>query len=154
MQPEAFKPQGGSGVTIVSMGAPPKRMAPVGAARSAPLPMDPASRGAAISSTKEIPRGAKEVKMAGTNGETSPAAAPQEMRRQAAFQPQVAPLGGLQPALAQPKPFLPSVAPRGETVYRVSLRGRTADGAEWVSTYDAVFPIGTQAGAPEAQLLS
>lgn len=157
MKADAFKPQGSMRpATLVSMGAPPgpTRMSPLGPQQhGSPLPLDPNSRGAAISSNKEVPRNATQVRIAGPMssplmGAPQGGASAAEPRK-AAFQPQSGQL------VLSGVPVPSASAPRAETVYRVSLRGRSPDGAEWVANYDAVFPgSGVQVGAAEVQPLT
>lgn len=171
MQQDAFKPQGKQlgvidvGNPLMNQGAPRRqvtipqapsmgRMPQVQQQQQAPLPMDPAVRGAAISSERTVPRGAQEVRMAGPA--SPPLAQTNFDRAGASFQPsapaavlptqdQVAPAPA--PVMGQaPRPFLqrPQFQQRGSTIFRVTMRGIGPDGAEYASVYDAEFPAGTQ----------
>ncbi len=153
MQKDAFKPApggreisvvGGNGPLMGQQGVMPRRMVPMpqqGAAPPVPLPMDPATWGAAISSKREVPRGATEVHIAGTNPQASAsppmpsASAPVQLPAQ----------GGLPVVqVAQPRPFLQRPMPKVSDVFRVSLSGTAPDGSTWSAHYDAEFPIGIQ----------
>jgi hypothetical protein len=134
--------QGNMSNRMVPMSQPGRPLAPA----MASLPTDPA-RGAGNPSAKTVPRGAQEVRLAGM---LTPPLDGGPVDRGASFQPsqpaQVAPQAELAaaPAIAQaPRPFLQRQPP-GETVFRVTMRGRMADGAEYASVYDAVMPLGAQ----------
>lgn len=158
MQKDSFKPQGRE-ISVMGMQNPlagngQQRMVPMAQPPGrqpqqapAPLPMDPSSRGAAISSTKTVPRGAQEVRLAGM---MAPPLDGAPVDRGASFQPSgptavLPPQEQPSPAMGQtPRPYLQRQ--NGSAIFRVTMRGRAADGAEYASVYDAEFPAGTQPG--------
>ena len=151
MKSEAFKPTGTmKPATLVSMGGMPRptRMGPAPAPSMAAM----APGGTAISQKKESsfnPHG-QQIKLMGAPSPLAPQGpAPAPEPRRASFQPQ-----GQQLEMAGP-PVPSAAAPRSESVFRVSLRGRNPDGSEWVSQHDAVFPgSGVQVGAAEVHQIS
>jgi hypothetical protein len=172
MQKDAFKPQGreisvmgmmnplagGQQQRMVPMAQPPGRQQQQQQHAPAPLPMDPASRGAAISSTKPVPRGAHEVRLAGT---MAPPLDGAPVDRGASFQPpgsapvqEFAP-SAPSPVMAQaPRPYMQRPQ-NGSRIFRVTTRYRGLDGAEYEAPYDAVLPAGAELmGAPEVIPLS
>jgi hypothetical protein len=165
MQKDAFKPQGRE-ISVMGMGSPlavqgnaPRRQMPpaptMGRSQPSaqpPAPTAPVGRGAPISDRAASfkPMGTQ-VRMAGSS---MPLLDGAPVDRGTSFQPseptQIIP--ATQPELAAapaqllaqaPRPFLQRQQPN-ETVFRVTMRGRTADGSEYASVYDAVMPPGTQ----------
>lgn len=158
MQKDAFKPVGRE-ISVVGMGGPmgpsPNRMmsmAPVGPPARQPQPQQqqaqapvmvaPSGRGAAISGSKEVPRGAQMVRLAST---PPPPLDGGPIDRGASFQPvgPSAPAPGAEMAgPAAPHPYLQRAA-NGTMIMRVVLRGIGADGAPYEAPYDAEFNPGT-----------
>jgi hypothetical protein len=143
MQQDAFKPQGQQ-ISVVGMsGSTPlagigKRMGPVGRS-SAPLPMDPMSRGAGVSAKHSVPTNARQVRLMGAEQMQQPSILP-DLKAPVQTETPAAPQ---QVAMGQQQPFLNRQAKDREVV-RVSILGRAPDGSEWLAPYDAEFPIGTQ----------
>jgi len=161
MQKDAFKPAGRE-ISVVGMGgpmgpAPNHRMSmmAVGPAAPAmarqpqvqpqgqtPIVVAPSGRGAAISGSKEVPRGAQQVRMASA---PPPPLDGGPIDRGASFQPvATAPPPG--PEMAgpgpAPRPYLQQ-RPNGSMIVRVVLRGVGPDGATYDAPYDAEFIPGT-----------
>jgi hypothetical protein len=173
MQKDAFKPVGRE-ISVMGMSNPltgaaaPRRMVQMPqpttmgrqAHAQAPAPQAaPVGRGAPISDRSGAfkPMGAA-LQLAGP---ASPLLDGGPVDRSANFQPsdpsQVMPgpqqqqqeLAAAPQHLAQaPRPFLQRQQQQqpqyGETVFRVTMRGRMADGSEYASVYDAVMPLGAQ----------
>jgi len=166
MQKDAFKPQGreisvmGTGSPLLGQGNMPTRMMSVGptpaqgrqAVATAPAPR---GGGAPISdrSTAFKPMG-QPVRIIGGGG---PALEGGAVDRAASFQPSQPALAAAPAPAPAPGPEMAGeplpVAPRGpflqrnqngSTIFRVTMRGRSPDGAEYASVYDAEFPPGTQ----------
>lgn len=159
MQKDAFKPQGRE-ISVMGMGSP---LAQQGNQRMVPMAMPPAP-GRQQQAAPSMVRGAtpvsdrasafkpmgQPVRMAGG---AAPALDGGAVDRGAAFQPSqpVAIIPGPQAEMAAPPqqpqlaphPFLPR-EPSDPTVFRVTMRGRMADGSEYASVYDAVMPSGAQ----------
>jgi len=161
MQKDAFKPVGRE-ISVVGMngpmgGAPSPRMGMMAVGPSAPAPravpqpsgqtpvmVAPSGRGAAISGSKEVPRGAQQVRLASA---PPPPLDGGPIDRGASFQPvgpAAAPAPG--PEMAgpgnAPRPYLQQRA-NGSMIVRVVLSGIGPDGAPYEAPYDAEFAPGT-----------
>lgn len=163
MQKDAFKPQGRE-ISVMGMASP---LAQSGNQRMVPMAMPPAQGRAqqAPAAPAAAPRGAQPisdrsgafkpmgqpVRLAGAG---TPALDNGPVDRGASFQPSqpVAIAPGPQAEMAAPpqqhlaqapRPFLQR-EPSDASVFRVTMRGRLADGSEYASVYDAVMPAGVQ----------
>lgn len=157
MQKDAFKPVGRE-ISVVGMGGPmgpsPTRMMSVGPSAPAvarqpqsqpqtPVMVAPSGRGAAISGSKEVPRGAQQVRLAAG---PPPPLDGGPIDRGASFQPvgpSAAPASGPEMAgpSSAPRPYLQRS--NGAMIVRVVLSGVGPDGAPYEAPYDAEFAPGT-----------
>ena len=159
MQKDAFKPVGRE-ISVVGMGGPmapsPTRMMSVGPSAptmarqpqpqqsQTPVMVAPSGRGAQISGSKEVPRGAQQVRLASA---PPPPLDGGPIDRGSSFQP----AGPGAPAAPGPEMAGPGPAPRpylqraanGSMIVRVVLRGVGPDGAPYEAPYDAEFAPGT-----------
>lgn len=164
MQKDAFKPVGRE-ISVVGMGGPmpnpnnnrmsmmsvgpsgpPVRQPQQQPQGQTPVMVAPSGRGAAISGSKEVPRGAQQVRLASA---PPPPLDGGPVDRSASFQPAgpavAAPAPSPEmagPGPAAPRPFLQRPQANG-TIMRVVLRGIGPDGATFDAPYDAEFPPGT-----------
>jgi hypothetical protein len=160
MQKDAFKPIGRE-ISVMGMGSPAVQG---GNQRMVPMAMPPPQGRQQQPAAASVMRGAtpvsdrasafkpmgQPVRMAGG---AVPVLDGGAVDRGAAFQPSqpAALVPGPQAEMAAP-PQQPQLAPRpflsrepsDPTVFRVTMRGRMADGSEYASVYDAVMPSGAQ----------